>query len=106
VTDTPAALDPHVEVGAPGTTVTVGTPVDSVVVYRVTFCPADAGCNVSACVYMATFQGTVSKSGNPHRVASSLIVDAAGPDDLASVDVEVDLTNVLTVVFSLEAVCP
>jgi Collagen triple helix repeat (20 copies) len=108
VTDTPAALDPQVEIGAPLTTVTVGTPVNSVVVYRVTFdspeCPA-TGCNVSQCVYMATFQGTVSRSGNPHRVASSLVVDAAS-DDAASVDVEVDLSNVLTVVFSLEAVCP
>jgi hypothetical protein len=108
VTDTPAALDPQVVVGADGTTVTVGTPVDSVVVYRVTFCPPEAGCDVSQCVYMATFQGTVSKSGNPHRVASSLVVDAAPVADNApaSVDVEVDLTNVLTVVFSLEAVCP
>jgi hypothetical protein len=108
VTDTPAALDPQVAVGAPGTLVSVESTSPEVVVYRVTFdspqCP-DTGCDVSACVYMATFQGTVSKSGNPHRVASSLVVDAA-PDDAASVDVEVDLSNVLTVVFSLEAVCP
>jgi hypothetical protein len=78
------------------------------VTYRVTFnsalCPA-TGCDVSACVYMATFSGLVTKSGNPHRAASSLVVDAA-PNDPASVDVQVDFTNVLTVVFSLEALCP
>jgi len=38
-------------------------------------------------------------------VASALVV-AAASDDPASVDVDVDFTNVLTVVFSLEALCP
>jgi Collagen triple helix repeat (20 copies) len=108
VVDTPPNLNPQVAVGAAGTTVVVESVVLPVVTYRVTFnsplCP-DTGCDVSACVYMATFQGVVSKSGNPHRAASSLVVDAAA-DDVASVDVDVDMTNVLTVVFSLEALCP
>jgi hypothetical protein len=34
-----------------------------------------------------------------------LVADAAS-DDPASVDVDVDFTNVQTVVFSLEALCP
>jgi hypothetical protein len=54
---------------------------------------------------MATFSGLVTKSGNPHSAASLLVAEAA-QDDPASVDVDVDLTNVLTVVFSLEALCP
>ena len=79
-----------------------------IVTYRVTFnsplCP-DTGCDVSACVYMATFSGLVGKSGNPHNAASVLVVEAA-QNDPASVDVNVDTTNVVTVVFSLEALCP
>jgi hypothetical protein len=54
---------------------------------------------------MATFSGVVGKSGNPHRAALVLVTDAA-PDDPASVDVDVDISNVQTVVFSLEALCP
>jgi hypothetical protein len=54
---------------------------------------------------MATFSGVVGKSGNPHSQASVLLVGAAA-DDPASVDVNLDTTNVVTVVFSLEALCP
>jgi hypothetical protein len=54
---------------------------------------------------MATFSGVVNKSGNPHRAATLLVADTAS-DDPASVDVDVDLTNAVTVVFSLEALCP
>jgi len=108
IVDTPATLSPQVAVGAAGTKVAIESAVLPTVTYRVTFnsplCPA-TGCDVSACVYMATFSGLVTKSGNPHRAASSLVVEAA-PDDPASVDVDVDFTNVLTVVFSLEALCP
>ena len=108
MTDNPATLAPQVAVGAPGTTVAVESVAAPVVTYRVTFnsplCP-DTGCDVSACVYMATFSGIVSKSGNPHSVATLLVAEAAS-NDPASVDVEVDLTNTLTVVFSLEALCP
>jgi hypothetical protein len=54
---------------------------------------------------MATFSGLVKTSGNPHSAASVLVV-AGAPDDPASVDVNVDTTNVVTTVFSLEALCP
>ena len=67
-------------------------------------CP-DTGCDVSACVYMATFSGVVGKSGNPHSVVSALGV-AAAQGDPASVDVQVDVSNVVNVVFSLQALCP
>jgi len=103
-----SALKPQVAVGAAGTTVKVESVASPIVTYRVTFnsplCP-DTGCDVSACVYMATFSGLVGKSGNPHNAASVLVVEAA-QNDPASVDVNVDTTNVVTVVFSLEALCP
>src|SRR5262249_38986806 len=100
VDSTPAQPNPQVAVGAAGTTVATLPPIGSGI-YRVTFdsplCP-DTGCDVSACVYMATFSGMVGKSGNPHSAVSALGVEAA-PGDPASVDVQVDLSDALTVVF-------
>jgi hypothetical protein len=54
---------------------------------------------------MAVFQGTTTKSGNPHANVALLYVEATAGDP-ASVDVTMDTTNVLTAIFSLEALCP